>query len=227
MSFRTIGHRGLMGIEPENTLRSFARADREGVDAVELDLHLSKDGHLVCMHDPQVDRTTDGTGPIADLTLAELRGLDAGRGETVPTFDEVAAAVKAPLQVEIKDVAVARVLAESLVEQELEGRVEVLSFYDDALAEMRRLLPGVPRVLVASYFGLNVVERARTVEAGTLSLNIVRLTLELARRAHDAGLDVLAWTVNTPDELKLARGLGLQGVVTDVPEIKRSARFTA
>src|SRR5205814_10332581 len=81
LSFLTIGHRGVMGVEPENTLRSFVRAEREGLDVIELDLHLSKDGALVVMHDADVDRTTDGTGPIAERTLAELRDLDAGRGE--------------------------------------------------------------------------------------------------------------------------------------------------
>ncbi|WP_181789834.1 glycerophosphodiester phosphodiesterase [Streptomyces phytophilus] len=227
MSFLTIGHRGLMGVEPENTIRSFVRADREGMDAIELDLHLSKDGHLVVMHDPDVDRTTDGEGAIADFTLAELRELDAGQGERVPTFDEVVEAVKGRLQVEIKDVAAAKALAEAMTAHDLVGRVEVLSFHDEALAEMRQLLPEVPRVLVASHYGLGVVDRAREVGAVMLSLNIRRLTLELADRAHEAGLKVIAWTVNTPEELKLARGLRLQGVVTDFPGMKHSVRFTA
>lgn len=227
MSFVTIGHRGLMGVEPENTLRSFVRADREGMDAIELDLYLSKDGHLVVMHDPEVDRTTDGQGHVADFTLAELREFDAGQGERIPTFDEVVAAVQSPLQVEIKDTAAAQALARALTEHGLVGRVEVLSFQDEALAEMRRLLPEVPRVLVASSYGLGIVEQAQAVGAGMLSLNIRRLTLELTDLAHEADQKVIAWTVNTPDELKLARGLGLQGVVTDFPEIKQSARFTA
>ncbi|MYW19740.1 glycerophosphodiester phosphodiesterase, partial [Streptomyces sp. SID2955] len=108
MNFLTIGHRGVMGVEPENTLRSFAAAQRAGLDLIELDLHLSKDGALVVMHDADVDRTTDGSGPIAEKTLAELRALDAGRGERVPVFEEVLEAVRAPLQAEIKDVAAAR-----------------------------------------------------------------------------------------------------------------------
>ncbi|MGV9239710.1 glycerophosphodiester phosphodiesterase, partial [Streptomyces nigra] len=112
MNFLTIGHRGVMGLEPENTLRSFVAAQQAGLDVIELDLHLSKDGALVVMHDTDVDRTTDGTGAIADKTLAELRALDAGRGERVPVFEEVLDAVRTPLQAEIKDVAAARALAE-------------------------------------------------------------------------------------------------------------------
>ncbi|MGW3405784.1 glycerophosphodiester phosphodiesterase, partial [Streptomyces zhihengii] len=111
MTFLTIGHRGVMGVEPENTLRSFVRAEQCGMDAIELDLHLTKDGALAVMHDADVDRTTDGSGAVADKTLAELRQLDAGGGERVPVFDEVLDAVSAPLQAEIKDVAAAHALA--------------------------------------------------------------------------------------------------------------------
>lgn len=142
MSFLTIGHRGMMGVEPENTLRSFVRAEHEGLDVIELDLHLSKDGALVVMHDADVDRTTDGTGPIAERTLAELRELDAGKGERIPVFEQVVEAVKAPLQAEIKDVAAAQALAEVMRARDLVGRVEVISFHDEALAAIRTLLPG-------------------------------------------------------------------------------------
>ncbi|MEU8785731.1 glycerophosphodiester phosphodiesterase family protein [Streptomyces sp. NPDC048637] len=227
MSFLTIGHRGIMGVEPENTLRSFVRAEHEGLDVIELDLHLSKDGALVVMHDADVDRTTDGAGPIAERTLAELRELDAGQGERIPLFEEVVEAVKAPLQAEIKDVAAAQALAEVMRSRDLVGRVDVISFHDEALAAIRTLLPGVRTALVGSRYGADVVDRALAVGATMLSLNIRRLTLELVERAHAAQLKVVAWTVNTHDQLRLARGLGLDGVVTDQPEIRRAVRFTA
>ncbi|KOU00166.1 glycerophosphodiester phosphodiesterase [Streptomyces sp. WAC 06783] len=227
MSFLTIGHRGMMGVEPENTLRSFVRAEREGLDVIELDLHLSKDGALVVMHDADVDRTTDGTGPVADRTLAELRDLDAGYGERVPVFEEIVDAVRAPLQAEIKDVAAARALVDVLRARDLTARVEVISFHDAALATVGELLPGVRTALVAEHYGTDVVDRALAVGASALSLDIRRLTLELVERAHAAGLRVLGWTVNTHDELRLSRGLGLDGVITDFPEIRRAVRFTA
>ncbi|MYT18095.1 glycerophosphoryl diester phosphodiesterase [Streptomyces sp. SceaMP-e96] len=227
MSFLTIGHRGMMGVEPENTLRSFVRAEHEGLDVIELDLHLSKDGALVVMHDADVDRTTDGAGPIAERTLAELRELDAGQGERIPVFEEVLEAVKGPLQAEIKDVAAAQALAEVMRSRDLVGRVDVISFHDEALAAIRTLLPAVRTALVGSRYGADVVDRALAVGATMLSLNIRRLTLELVERAHAAQLKVVAWTVNTHDQLRLARGLGLDGVVTDQPEIRRAVRFTA
>ncbi len=216
-----------MGVEPENTLRSFVAAQAAGLDVIELDLHLSKDGALVVMHDADVGRTTDGTGLIAEKTLAELRELDAGKGERVPVFEEVLDAVRAPLQAEIKDVAAARALADVLRARDLVGRVEVLSFHDEAIAEIARLVPGVRTALVASRYGPEVVRRATAVGAATLVLNIRRLTLETVEHARTAGLRIIGWVVNTQDDLRLVRALQLDGATTDYPDIKRTGRFTA
>ncbi|MYU23318.1 glycerophosphodiester phosphodiesterase family protein [Streptomyces sp. SID8352] len=227
MNLLTIGHRGVMGVEPENTLRSFTAAERAGLDAVELDLHLSKDGALVVMHDAEVDRTTDGSGAVADLTLAELRALDAGLGERVPVFEEVLEAVSLPVQAEIKDTAAARTLAGVLLRRALVDRVEVISFHAEAIAETARLVPGVRTALVAQYYGPEVVDRAVEAGAGTLCLDINRITLETVERARRAGLRVCAWVVNTQDHLRLVRAFGLDGATTDHPGIKRTGRFTA
>ncbi|GGT90772.1 glycerophosphodiester phosphodiesterase [Streptomyces violascens] len=227
MTFLTIGHRGVMGVEPENTLRSFVHAERAGMDAIELDLHLSKDGALVVMHDAEVDRTTDGRGPIGEMTLAELRELDAGQGERIPVFEEVLDAVKTPVQAEIKDVAAARALAEVIQRRDLVSRVEVLSFHDEALAEIASLVPGVRTGLVDDSWGPDLIDRARAVGAKTLVLSIHRLTLETVEQAHAAGLKVIGWTVNTQDHLRLVRALQLDGATTDYPEIRRTGRFTA
>ncbi|MBJ6999462.1 glycerophosphodiester phosphodiesterase [Streptomyces griseofuscus] len=227
MNFLTIGHRGVMGVEPENTLRSFVAAQRAGLDLIELDLHLSKDGALVVMHDAEVDRTTDGSGPIAEKTLSELRALDAGRGERVPVFEEVLDAVDTPLQAEIKDVAAARELARVMLERDLVARVEVSSFHDDAVAEIARLVPGVRTALIAGRYGPEVVERAVAVGAPTLCLDIRRITLETVEHARAAGLRIIGWTVNTQEQLRLVRALELDGATTDFPEIKRTGRFTA
>jgi glycerophosphoryl diester phosphodiesterase len=97
-----IGHRGAAGLEPENTLRSFSRATVEGADAVELDLRLTRDDHLVVLHDAMVDRTTDGSGPAAGMTLEELKRLDAGLGERVPTFEETLEVTDLPIYAELK-----------------------------------------------------------------------------------------------------------------------------
>ncbi|MFJ2116357.1 MULTISPECIES: glycerophosphodiester phosphodiesterase [unclassified Streptomyces] len=216
-----------MGVEPENTLRSFLHAERAGMDAIELDLHLSKDGALVVMHDTSVDRTTDGTGAIVERTLAELRELDAGGGERVPVFEEVLDAVRSPLQAEIKDVAAARALAEVMRERGLVERVEVSSFHDEAVAEIASLVPGVRTVLIASRWKADIVDRATAVGAARVALNIRRLTLEVVERAHAEGLGIIGWVVNTQEQLRLARAFELDAVTTDLPEIRRTGRFTA
>ncbi|WP_181768791.1 glycerophosphodiester phosphodiesterase [Streptomyces albidus (ex Kaewkla and Franco 2022)] len=223
MSLLTVGHRGVMGVEPENTLRSFVRAEREGFDVIELDLHLSKDGALVVMHDADVSRTTDSSGAIADFTLAELRELDAGQGERIPVFEEVVEAVRSPLQAEIKDRAAARVLVGVINELGLHDRVTVISFHDEALREVRTHLPEMPLVLVTGRSTPTAPERARELGAVMVSCELRWLEAETVERCHADGIKVISWTVNTDEELSLARELGLDGVVTDMPEIKRAA----
>ncbi|KJY19670.1 MULTISPECIES: glycerophosphodiester phosphodiesterase [Streptomyces] len=230
MTFLTIGHRGVMGVEPENTLRSYLRAERSGMDAIALDLRLSKDGVLVAVHDPEVNRTTDGSGAVADLTLAELRGLDAGQGERVPVFEEVLEAVRSPLQVSVGDAAAATALAELVLRRDLVSRVEIASADGALLAEAARRVPGVRTTLFVEFLGGDteaVVDRARAAGAATISLDVRRIALEVVEAAHAAGLRVTGLAVDTLDRLRLARALGLDGVTTDFPEIRSTGRFTA
>jgi glycerophosphoryl diester phosphodiesterase len=222
VSLLTVGHRGMMGVEPENTLRSFRRADFEGVDVIELDLRLSKDGELVVMHDAQLDRTTDGTGPIGDHTLAELRELDAGQGERIPVFEEVLDAVTAPVQAEIKDRAAARVLAETIERRGLGARVTVISFHDEALRAIRERLTEIPIGLVTGESTPTAPERAQALGARLVSCELCHLDADTVDRCHAAGIEVISWTVNTDEELARARELGLDGVVTDVPTTKQA-----
>ncbi|MFD4934135.1 glycerophosphodiester phosphodiesterase [Streptomyces virginiae] len=230
MTFLTIGHRGVMGVEPENTLRSYLRAERCGMDVIALDLRLSKDGALVAVHDPDVDRTTDGSGAVADLTVAELRELDAGQGERVPVLEEVLDAVRVPIQALVGDVATTTALAALILRHDLTSRIEVASAQDAVLAETARLVPGVRTVLYAASPGGeagSVVERASAVGAAAVAVDVHRLSLETVDSAHAAGLRVTGLAVDTLDLLRLARALGLDGAVTDFPEIRSTGRFTA
>lgn len=103
----------------------------------------------------------------------------------------------------------------------------MLSFHDEAVAEIGRLVPGVRTGLVASRYGTDVVERAIAVGATSVVLNIRRLTLEIVECARKADLRIIGWVVNTQDHLRLVRALELDGATTDYPEIKRTGRFTA
>lgn len=200
------------------------------MDVIALDLRLSKDGALVAVHDPEVDRTTDGSGAVADLTLAELRELDAGQGERVPVLEEVLDAVRVPLQAFVTDRATAAVLAELILRRDLTSRVEVASTREDVLAETARLVPGVRTALYAdSPVGEagSVVDRALAAGAASVAVDVERLSLEAVEAAHAAGLRVTGRAVDTLDRLRLARALGLDGAATDFPEIRSTGRFTA
>ncbi len=154
--FQIIGHRGVPSDAPENTLAGYRRAAQLGLTHIECDLHLTRDGHLILMHDPTVDRTTDGRGRVSDLILADIKELDCGswfdpiyEGERVPTLEELLEAVGDEMQLvlEIKetrrheratDLAVEIVRDRGLMQQ-----TSLTSFYWDPLERTRNLQPEI------------------------------------------------------------------------------------
>ncbi|WP_201308783.1 glycerophosphodiester phosphodiesterase [Puerhibacterium puerhi] len=142
MGFLVAGHRGAMAHAPENTMRSFRLAADVGADEIELDVHLSRDGELVVIHDETLERTTDGRGAVADHDWADLAALDAGRGERIPRLAEVLDALPAmSFQVEVKAPAATTGVLAALAERRgRPGAVVVTSFRPEALVPA--LLPG-------------------------------------------------------------------------------------
>jgi len=220
-----IGHRGAAGLEPENTLRSFGRALELGVDRIETDVRLTKDGHPVLVHDATVDRTTDGTGPVRDLTLKEIRELDAGRGERVPTLRELLALAggKVGLNLELKDGDAAEIVLRLLRES---GVQDVLLTSGDAevLMKVRRLAPQVPTEHIFGKPPDDAVHRALTVGAEYVSCHIAHLCEDFVSEAHRHGLKVVAWPPDTPEEMKRAAGLGVDLICTDRPDLAVNLR---
>jgi len=214
-----IGHRGAAGLEPENTLRSFRRAEEEGADALELDLRVTRDGYLVVLHDPTVDRTTNGTGPVHELTLAEMRRLDGGLGERVPTFGEVLEATTLPIHAELKVIEAVEPLASVILEQDVAGRVAPISFEPEALRRLKLVLPDQPVGLILSGAPPEVAERARSVGADFVSLEAAHLNAEALERCRRAGLKVTAWTVNEPEQMRRVMESGVEGIATDHPDV--------
>jgi glycerophosphoryl diester phosphodiesterase len=187
---------------------------------VELDLRVTRDGHLVILHDATIDRTTSGTGEVSRMTLEELRGADAaGLGERIPTFVEAVEAVELPIYAEIKATEAARLLAVLVQELGLEGRVFPISFLPEALVEVKRALPGLPFGLILPGAPPDASRRARAAGADLVSMearNVSGGTVESCRRA---GLRVTAWTVNEPEEMRRLLRSGLDGIVTDRPDL--------
>lgn len=221
--FTLVGHRGAMGLEPENTLRSFRRAESDGADEIELDLWLSKDGHLVVMHDRDVERTTDGQGEVAALTLAEIKTLDAGLGETVPTFDEVLEVVNLPIQAEIKSTDAARAALDTIRERGIVDMVTVTSFMADVVRAAKEYLPAVETGLIFSGIPEDSIQQATGIGASLLCVGVDKLNPEFVAAAHGEGLRVMGWPANGPEQLLRALRAGADGVTSDFPALLRDS----
>jgi len=213
-----IGHRGAAGLEPENTLRSFCRAAAEGADAVELDLRLSRDGRLVVLHDPTVDRTTNGNGPVAGMTLDEIQHLDAGLGERIPTLEETLDAIELPVHAELKAVEAAGPLADLILARGLAERVTPISFNTEALRRIKLSLPDLPVGLVVSGAAYGLAP-ALQIGASLVSLEAAYLDAAGVESCREVRLRVTAWTVNEPEEMRRILDLEVDGVVTDRPDL--------
>jgi glycerophosphoryl diester phosphodiesterase len=215
------GHRGSLGSEPENTLRSFRQAVADGCDEIELDLRVTSDGELIVLHDATVDRTTNGTGPVAELTFDALRKLDAGLGELVPTWEETVETVGVRLQAEVKAAEAVPLLVESLqADPELAARTMVTSSSAEILLAVRRAMPSATTGLI---FGrtpdvADVLALTRAAEAGWALCGIAGLTVEGVAELHREGLDITAWPVPDAEVFARAVELGVDGITTDYPE---------
>ncbi|MBB3059676.1 glycerophosphodiester phosphodiesterase [Microbulbifer rhizosphaerae] len=238
------------GLYPGNTLLHLQKMTELGVDAVELDLSLTADGHLVLMHDNRVDRTTDGRGSVADMTLAELRELNVAHnwsrdGENYPyrrqplriaTIDEVFAALpEIPVIIELKnnDVKAARALCDSIRRFGRQDRVIVSSFHQKVIGDFRRLCPevatgaAVADALLFYAAQLLHLERLLSLRYQTMQLpmryyGIRVFSPRFLHAARKCNLHLSVWTVNDIADMQHYIDLGVDGIVTDRPDILRS-----
>jgi glycerophosphoryl diester phosphodiesterase len=224
-----VAHRGASGSAPENTLAAFRRAAQQGAHMIELDVQLSRDGHVVVMHDDTVDRTTDGHGAVGALDLARLKMLDAGSwfgerfaGERVPTLAEALAATSLPVNVELKrggGDALAAGVYDTVRNAGAIGRVVFSSFEDDALARMRRLDAHVEiAVLRASGTMGHAVRAAERLGTRTLHLRNTKVWMRQMRDTASEGYMIRIWTVNSLAEWAPFSAAGASGLFTDHPD---------
>ncbi len=221
-AFVCIGHRGARGHEPENTLRSVRRALELGAHGIEIDVWLI-DGELVVFHDAKLERTTNGRGYLSRKTFAQLRALDAGQGERIPTLREVFETVgrRAFINVELKGRHTAgpvqRLIAE-FVEQHGWCWTDFLvsSFHR---AELRAVSDHrVPIALLLTRPTRLSMFSARRVRAVAVNPALRYVTRGFVEEAHERGLKVFVYTVNDPADIERLRGWGVDGVFTDFPE---------
>lgn len=235
-----IAHRGACRRAPEDTLAAFQLAMTLGADGVELDAKLTLDGAVVIIHDPTLERTTDGTGPVATRTLAELKALDAGShfssefaGERIPTLDEVFEKLNAGslINVEMTNYATPRdALPERVIDlvrrSRAESRVLLSSFNPIALRTARRLAPDLPLgFLIGSEQPLWMRFLFPWISPHeSYHVHDTLIREGAARRARRAGRKLIPWTVNDPVRIRWLFEQGADGVITDVPDLALEMR---
>lgn len=223
-----IGHRGASGYEPENTLRSFAKAIELGVDMIEFDVHVCASGELVVIHDDTVDATTNGTGSVAEKTLSELRALDAGSGESIPTLREVLELVnrRVKVDIELKGLGTA-VLAAQLIDEYVQHKgwtyddFFVTSFDHDELALFCAVCPHVQASYMLHSFNGDWRELLAQIDTAIFVTCSDEVTQEMVEFLHERGICVYVYTVNDYAELERMRQLSVDGIFSDFPDRAR------
>ena len=231
----TIAHRGASGHAPENTMAAFRRAVELGATFVETDLQITRDARVVAIHDFTLDRTTTGKGQVHLLTLKQIRALDAGAwfgdgapktfsGERVPTLKEILDFAKEHdliFYLELKSGpawGIEHAVVAALRDQNASARIVILSFDPSTLDSVHRLDSTMMTGLLCELPSNDLVER--TVRAGARQL-VARgdlITSAVVDKAHHAGLQVVAWTINEVDQMRRLIADGVDGIITDYPD---------
>jgi glycerophosphoryl diester phosphodiesterase len=218
-----ISHAACGGHAPENTLAGIRAALDFGVDAIEIDVRASADGVPVLMHDPTVDRSTDGSGAVAELSLEQLRALDAG-GEPVPMLADVLDHTigRALLVMEIKQPGIEEQIVTVVRDRGAIDDVMVWSFVPQALESMRRIEPRIPGALLigAEFLPRWPEMRELALRSGLQGVSVFFAGIDerLAREFQRSGLALYAWTVDSEREIARLVDLGIDGVCTNYPD---------
>ncbi|MFT6625547.1 MAG: glycerophosphoryl diester phosphodiesterase [Cycloclasticus sp.] len=210
-----------MGSAPENTLLSIRKAIELGADWVEIDVHLA-DGQLFVIHDETLDRTTNGKGKLSDYSFAKLRALDAGRGEQIPTLQEVIkeAKNKVGLNIELKGLATGEAVAIQLLafDKEHKDQILVSSFLMDELLKVPQIDKTIKLGVLAGKDVPLAFDWANKLKAYSIHLSLNQVTTEYVQQAHDAGLKLLVYTVNKKVDIARMKLIGVDGVFTNYPD---------
>ena len=234
-----LGHRGASHAAPQNTLAAFRKAAEVGADGIELDVHLSRDGVPVVIHNNSVDATTDGTGLVRELTLAQLKALDASAhfdapdsaaphsdaafaGERIPTLEEVLAEVGAKVLVNIElksgqTVALVSAVVDLVRRMEMTDRVWFSSFKPYALYRARALAPEIPCGLLYGPLNLGTLLLRPFTPHEALHPYKDMLTERFVRRVHRRGLRVFTWTLDDPVVARKFAAWDVDGIITNEP----------
>jgi glycerophosphoryl diester phosphodiesterase len=232
-----IAHRGASALAPENTMSGFETALELGADALELDLHLTRDNEIVVIHDYTLDRTTDGSGPVHERSLEELKRLDAGRwfgpafaGERIPTLSEVLDRFvgKVPLALEVKAGStffpgIEEKVVSALRERAAIDQAAVASFDHYALRRLKEIEPTIRTAALLVGRPVSLSALAGPAKADGLALEASFVTKTEVEACRAAGLQLVVWVVNDPAQMRHFIKLGVDGIITDRPDLLRLA----
>lgn len=226
-------HRGYSAVYPENTLRAFQEAAKLPIYGVEFDVHLTKDGEVVVIHDELIDRTSNGTGFVKDYTLAQLRELDFGSwkdaqfaGEKIPTLAEVFNIYKLNnhmLNIELKtDVfeyeGIEKIVLNIIKSFNFEDRVIISSFNHASLLRIRELHPTIPTGALFGSLILNLQSYIESLQCQALHIPYFYAARDIIQEIRIAGMPVRTYTVNKTDVAHLVKAAHVQAIFTDEPE---------
>lgn len=213
-----IAHRGASKLAPENTLKAFQKAIDLGADYVEFDVHLSKDNEVVIMHDDNTERTTGVSGAINEMALEELKKLDAGEGEQIPTLDELIELAKGKigLQLEIKAEGMAEIIIKKLKEAGLIESTLISSFNHDELLKVQKVEPTIK--LASLILGLK--KKSTVEEAVEHNFHAIHPYYRFARQklidlAHEHDIKINTWTVDSKSRMRKLIESGVDGFITN------------
>jgi len=232
-----IAHRGASALAPDNTMAGFEKAVELGADAIELDLHVSQDGELVVIHDDTLDRTTDGSGPVHQRSLGELMRLDAGRwfgegfaGQRIPRLAEVLDrfAGRVPLALEIKAGStffpgIEEKVVSALRQRAVIDQAAVASFDHYALRRLKEIEPTIRTAALLVGRPVSLSALAGLAKADGLALEASFVTKTEVEACRAAGLQLVVWVVNDPAQMRHFIKLGVDGIITDRPDLLRLA----
>ncbi|MEK8128865.1 glycerophosphodiester phosphodiesterase [Paenibacillus filicis] len=234
---KILGHRGASGYAPENTMEAFRLAIQQQADGFEIDIHITKDGEIVVIHDDTIDRTSNGSGNVPDFTLAELKQFNYNAGfehmfpvAEIPTLKQVLELVKTHnlyLNIEIKDIMTntgkydgLNLAAARLVEEyELVDQVIFSSFNHNSMAELKESYPEIKTALLHFSKLYKGEAYAKSAKADALHPLFSVVDKSIVEQAHQAGIQVNAWTVNQEADIERMIEAGVDAIITDYPDV--------
>lgn len=215
-----IAHRGGSNLFQENTMTAFRKAEELGVDAIELDVHLSKDGHMMVIHDPDLERIAGDQRLVSEMTFEELRAVRLPGNEHIPELPEVLKEIRIPLVIELKSPRTLNAIVELFsANPEYVGKCVVISFFHSALKSLKEKFPELETGALIAGFPADPVGVAKACGSGTLSFYYEGIEKRYVDLCHSGGIKVSVWTPNSESDIKDMISAGVDSIASDRPDL--------